>query len=297
MEIRNLSTFLEVAERRSFSRAADALGYTQSTVSAQIKQLETELGEPLFERIGHRIDLTERGKRLIVAAREIVNLAEGLTESGGESGESISGDIRLAMAPSLCDLMLGPIYAEYHRRHPGVRMQILCAETDAMIDQLRRGEADLAMVIDRPIFREELIIASETEVPMRFVAGRGSAWAVGQPISPEALLGMPLLLTESGLSYRAMLEEMLAERKMTTHPFIEMGSTERLLELVKLGLGVSFLPEYVTRDAEARGEIVYLDVPELKLRVRRQLLYHRQKWISPAMRSVLDYYTAASERL
>ena len=152
MEIRNLSTFLEVAERRSFSRAADALGYTQSTVSAQIKQLETELGEPLFERIGHRIDLTERGKRLIGAAREIVNLAAGLAERGSEGGESLSGEIRIAMAPSLCDLMLGRVYAEYHRRHPGVRMQILCAETDAMIDQLRRGEADLAMVIDRPIF-------------------------------------------------------------------------------------------------------------------------------------------------
>jgi DNA-binding transcriptional LysR family regulator len=294
MEIRNLTTFLEVAERLSFSGAADALGYTQSTVSAQIKALEDELGEPLFERIGRHISLTDRGRSLLSPAREIVSLAFGIGEGLGRERSEVSGYVRIAMADSLANLMLGERYAAFHRRFPAVRTLILPGETKELIDKLRRGEVDLAFVIDRPIYREELVAADERSVEMRFVARRGSPYDLGRTLSPEELVEMPLLLTEAGISYRALLEEKLAARHLALSPFIETGSTERLLELVKLGLGVSFLPSYVTEEAERRGEIVALDIPDLAVTVRCQLLYHRQRWLSPAIQSVIDYFRAVS---
>ena len=184
------------------------------------------------------------------------------------------------MADSLSNMMLGERYAAYHRRYPAVRTLILPGETEALLEMLRCGEADLAFVIDRQICREELVVASEQQVEMRFVAKRGSEWDTGRSISPEELLRMPMLLTEAGISYRALLEQRLAEFHFTLSPFIETGNTERLLELVMLGLGVSFLPAYVTEEAERCGEIVSLDVPDLRVTVRRQLLYHRQRWLS-----------------
>ena len=296
MEIRNLTTFLEVAERLSFSGAADALGYTQSTVSAQIKALEDELGEPLFERIGRHIDLTDRGRSLLAPAREIVGLARGIGEGLGKERSEVTGYVRIAMADSLSNMMLSERYAEYHRRFPAVRTLILPGETEALLEMLRHGEVDLAFVIDRPICREELCIADEETVEMHFVAKRGSVWDTENPLSPRELLGMPMLLTEAGISYRALLEERLAEFHLSLSPFIETGNTERLLELVSLGLGVSFLPSYVTEAAEARGEIVRLDVPDLSVSVRRQLLYHRQRWLSPALLSVIDYFREVSHQ-
>lgn len=293
MEIRNLTTFLEVAERLSFSGAADALGYTQSTVSAQIKALESELGEPLFERIGRHISLTDRGRSLLSPARDIVSLARGIGEGLGKGEEEVAGYVRIAMADSLANLMLGERYAEFHRRYPGVRGLILPGETEALVDMLRQGEADLAFVVDRPICREDIVIASESEVKMRFVARRGSPYDLGRPITPSELLSLPMLLTEAGISYRALLEERLAEFHLLLSPFIETGNTERLLELVKLGLGVSFLPDYVTEAAEQSGEIVALDVPDLEIGVRRQLLYHRQRWLSPAISAVIRYFKAS----
>ena len=297
MEIRNLTTFLEVASRLSFSGAADALGYTQSTISAQIKALESELGEPLFERIGRQVSLTDRGRSLLEPAREIVSLARGIGEGLGRGEEEITGYVRIAMADSLSNLMLGERYAEFHRRYPGVRGLILPGETEALIDMLHRGEADLAYVIDRPICREELIVADEERVEMRFVTRRGSFCDLGRPITPSELLSLPMLLTEAGISYRALLEERLAEWHLSLSPFIETGNTERLLELVRLGLGVSFLPDYVTKEAEASGEIVALDVPALSVCVRRQLLYHRQRWLSPALRAVIEYFKESSRQL
>ena len=296
VEIRNLITFLEVAERLSFSGAAEAMGYTQSTVSAQIKALENELGEPLFLRLGRRIILTDRGRSLLVPAREITGLARGIGEGLGRGEQEITGYVRIAMADSIADQMLGETYAEYHRRFPGVRMLILPGETGALLDLLRRGDADLAYVIDRPLYREELAVADEREVDMHFVTRRGSPWDLGRRVTPHELLSMPLLLTEAGISYRALLEERLAEWHLALSPFIETGSTERLLRLVSLGLGVSFLPAYVSASAEADGTLSVLDVPDLSITVRRQLLYHRQRWLSPALRSVIDYYREVAER-
>lgn len=295
MEIRNLITFLEIAERKSFTKTAEALGYTQSTVSAQIKQLENELGTPLFERLNHKVMLTERGNSLLEYAQEIVNLSKKIQEVPDES-DMCEGLVRFGMAPSISTMMLGSTFLGFHKKYPNVKVQIIAAETKEMLEMLDRNEADLIFIVDRYMYSKDHIVLSEKKVDMHFVAHKDFVLRGKKNIDLKELISYPFILTEKGLSYRTFLDEKLATMSLEIQPIIEMGNTDRVLEMVELGGGISFLPDYVTRKSYEEGKIVYLDVKDFEVDVWRQLMYHRKKWIYPAMRKVIDYCSEVSEQ-
>ena len=160
MEIRNLKTFLQVAERKSFTKAAEALNYTQSTVSTQIKQLETELGAPLFERINHKTNLTERGELLMKYAHQIINIIEEIGSSNADT-DNCEGLVRFAMAPSVCNVMMGKTYMTFHERYPNVKVKIIEGTTDDMLHMLDHGDVDLIFVVDRHIYSKDYVVISK----------------------------------------------------------------------------------------------------------------------------------------
>ena len=113
----------------------------------------------------------------------------------------------------------------------------------------------------------------------------------------EEVLRYPFFLSEKGISYRRLFDEKLAERNLELTPKVEMGNTQLLLELVELGGGISFLPEYVTRKSYNEGKIEYLDVKELEIEIWRQLIYHKNKWVSLGMKKVIEYCSKVSETI
>lgn len=294
MEIRNLKTFLQVAERKSFTKAAEALNYTQSTVSTQIKQLENELGAPLFERINHKTNLTERGELLMKYANQIINIIDEIG-NGNSDTDSCEGLVRFAMAPSVCNIMMGRTYMTFHERYPNIKVKIIEGTTDDMLHMLDHGDVDLIFVVDRHIFSRDYTVISKKKVDMRFVTGRNSELARKKNVSVEELVKYPFVLTEKELSYRKLFDDKLAELSLEVNPVVEIGDTGLLLELLELGLGISFLPDYVTKKAYEEGRIVYLDVRDFDVEIWRQLLYRENKWVSPAMKRVVDYCSAVSE--
>lgn len=116
MDIKNLTTFIYVAELNSFTKAAEVLGYTQSTVSFQIKQLEKELDCKLFDRINHSVSLTKRGKELLKYAHDVKKMTDELKEGMTEEAE-VKGHVVLATASSLCKSMLGANFAPFYKEH------------------------------------------------------------------------------------------------------------------------------------------------------------------------------------
>ena len=296
MEIRNIITFLQVAERKSFTKASDTLGYAQSTVSSQIKQLEDELGTRLFERINHSVELTESGRSILEYAKEIVNLSEMMKAESSSRSES-EGLVRIAMAPSVSNVMLGENFIKFRELFPKIRIKIVTYETNEMLKLLNQNDADLIFIVDKREFTSDHIIASEKKVELHFTVAKN------YPIddceySLKALIeNHPFILTEKGVSYRRLLDDKLSELKLEVNPILELGNTDRALELVELGAGVSFLPDYVTKSAYAEGKIKYIHVSDIDTVVWRQLLYHRSKWLSPAMKCVIDYCSLISEKI
>ena len=287
MDIKNLTTFIYVAELRSFTKAADRLGFSQSTVSFQIKQLETELSCQLFERINHTVHLTEKGREVLEYAHQINRMTRELKDSMKE--EVSSGYIRLAMADSLCTSLLSRDFLRFRELYPNISLKIIAAGTEEMFRLMNHNEADAILTLDNHIYNTEYRILREEKVRTFFVAGAGTRIASASSLSIEELLLQPFILTEKGMSYRRLLEEKLAELSLAVQPVLEIGSTELICSLAEQGAGISFLPEYVIKDRVKAGTLVCLPVSGLEIHVWKQLLYHRNKWVSPQMERVLKY--------
>ncbi len=288
MEIRNLITFVHVAELNSFTKTAKLLDYSQSTVSFQIKQLENELGCLLFERINHTITLTEKGSELLAFAKQIRYLTDEFNQRH-LAPQEVCGFLRIVTSDSICEDMMDTNYMDFHRRYPRIALKYVTADTDTMFQMLDRNEADLMMTLDSHVYHRDYIIAKEESVPMNFVTGANSPYACKKEMTLKEIADFPFILTERGVGYRRVLDEKLAKHKLDIQPILEIARTDIIVSMLEQGLGISFLPEFVTRRQVEEGKLVYLSVSDMKAEIWKQLIYHKNKWITESMRVLLEY--------
>jgi len=291
MEIRNLITFVQVAELNSFTRAAQTLDYSQSTVSFQIKQLESELDCLLFERINHTITLTDRGRELLEYAKQIRTLTDQFhQERRGES--QLTGFLHLVTPDSVCEDMMLANYFDFHARYPGISLKFTTGDTADMFRMLDRNEADLMFTLDSHVYQNDYIIAKEEPVPMHFVTGAGTRYDTGRTLTLEEAAAMPFLLTEKGMGYRKVFDKIMARRSLEIRPILELGRTDVIMSMLEGDVGISYLPDFATRKRVEQGRLVYLDVPGMEPDIWKQLIHHKNKWISNALRALIDYIKA-----
>lgn len=288
MEIRNLMTFVQVAELNSFTKAAQALDYAQSTVSFQIKQLENELGCMLFERINHTLTLTDKGRELLEYAQKVTKLSDEFRQNM-QAKNRVEGAIHILTPDSICEAMLLEHYKDFYARYPGIRLKFSTADTEDMFRILDRNEADAMLTLDAHVYQKDYIIAQEKQIKTHFVVGATSSLAKRKAVPLAELVQQPFILTEHGMGYRGVLDRQLAKQSLTIQPVLEISRTDIITTLLESGEAVSFLPDLVTQHKVAEGSLVYLNVPEVNLDIWQQLIYHRNKWISQALDTFLRY--------
>ena len=288
MELRNLITFIHVTELGSFTRAAEQLGYSQSTVSFQIKQLEDELGCLLFERINHTITLTERGRELVAYAHQVRALTDEFKQSLTQKNE-LSGHIHIVTPDSVCDDMINSHYIDFHREYPNISVKFTTADTLVMFDMLDHNEADLIITLDRHSYNRDYVIAKEEPLSMHFVASTSSPYANACGLSILDIANEPFILTEYGQGYRRVFDKELAKRSLEITPVLEIGRTDIITKIVAGSNMISYLPDFVTQEQIDRGELCYLDITDMKLDIWKQLIYHKNKWLSASLRTVIEY--------
>lgn len=290
MEIKNLTTFVHVAELGSFSRAGERLGYSQPTVSVQIRQLEQELGFRLFDRIGHAARLTDKGRDALLYAQQVCRLCQqmALDTQDEEQKDSL---IRLATSDSLSAGLLHECFPCIRQLHPGIRLNLTTAGTGEMFRLLDQNEVDLVCTLDSHIYNTNYQIAGEEKIGVHFVVSSTSPLAEKDILHKEDLLTQDFLLTEKGMSYRRLLDEWLAKNSIELRPVLEAGQADLICSLVAQGLGISFLPDYVTQPAVERGSVKRLDAEGFQPDLWKQILYHRNKWISPSMQAIIQILT------
>ena len=288
MDLKTLTTFIHVAELGSFTKAGVALGCSQSTISFQIRQLEEELEFPLFERINRTVVLTEKGREVLAYAHQINKLTAELKQNI-QSDSARSVRIRVAMSDSLCNSLLEDNFQQFLQAHPGISLKIIAAGTEEMFRLLDHNEVDAILTLESHIYNTEYVIVREEKVEHHFVAAASSPLAGLVRIPARELVQHPFILTEKGMSYRRLLDEQLAQQSLEIIPVLEIGNPHLICDLVQQGVGISFLPDFVTEKAVKAGKLVYLDVPEIQVNIWKQLLHHRDKWLSPQIDSVLKY--------
>ena len=288
MELRNLSTFIHVAELGSFTKAAEKLGFSQPTISFQIKQLENELGKQLFDRVGHTVCLTDEGREVLTRAQHICRLTKEMVD-GSKGDGMIKGTIRIAMADSLRSLLIIDRFAQFRKMYPGIDLKVTTAGTDEMFWLLEHNEVDVVCTLDNHIYNTTYVIESEEKVDVHFVCSARNNLADKKNVSIKEVLEQPFLLTEKGMSYRRLMDEMMAEKSIEIAPILEVGSADSICRLVEENVGVSFLPDYVTRRYVNANTMIPLNIKGFHVELWKQILYHRDKWVSPQMKAVLNF--------
>lgn len=288
MDLRSLEIFIQVAELGSFTRAGEKLGYSQPTVSFQVKQLERELGVQLFERIGHTVSLTDEGRSALSYAQQICRTWQELA-LGPNRRRIASGIIRLATADSLCTPLIARRFAEFRADYPNVSLHLTTAGTGELFRLLDHNEADVICILDSPIYNTNYVIASEEKIQVHFIAAASNPLAQKRAVTMKDLLPHPFLLTERNTSYSRLLHERLAKDSIEIHPVLETGNADLICQLVEEDLGISFLPDYVTEKAVQEGTVVRLPIGDLGIELSKQLLYRRDKWVSLQMQAIINH--------
>lgn len=288
MDMKNINTFIYTAELGSFTKAAELLGYSQSTVSFQIRQLEEELGTVLFERINRTVTLTDRGKEILRYAHRMKQLAGEMQEMV-QPKQEVRGHLRIAMSDSLCEEIAEKLFVLLQRKYPEVTMKIVIAGTDEMFRLLNQNQVDFVYTLDRHIYHSDYVIVTESQEAAHFVTGYQNSLNGKKQILLQELICQPFILTEKEMSYRRMLSEYLASCSLEIQPVFEVGNTELICRMLeKNASAISLLPDYVTEKAVQEKRLVRLDVKDFQLDIWKQLLYHRDKWISPQMQAFMN---------
>ena len=288
MELRNLITFIHVAELGSFTKAAEQLGYSQPSVSFQIKQLEEELGCLLFERINHTITLTEHGVKLVERAHKVRALIDDFKEDMEEE-KSVSGQIHIVTPDSVCEEMIQRHYIDFHNKYPDISIRFTTGDSGVMLDMLDHNEADVIITLDNHLYNKDYIIAKEQPLSMHFVANSKSKFANKKDISIKDLVNEPFILTEKGQGYRRVFDRELSKKSLEISAVLEIGRTDIITSLLTKTDMISYLPDFVTRPLIASGELCYLDVTDMNIDIWKQLIYHKNKWVSKSMKTFIDY--------
>ena len=169
MDLRALNIFIEVAELGSFTRAGEKLGYSQPTISFQIKQLEKEMGAQLFDRIGHTVTLTDAGRDALGYAQQICHAGQEML-LGSRLRREPAGMLRLGMADSLCEPLIVGHYARFRAAYPRVCLHIITLDTSALLESLDHNDVDMICTMDDHVYDTNYVIADEEEIGVHFVA-------------------------------------------------------------------------------------------------------------------------------
>ncbi|HWJ80113.1 MAG TPA: LysR family transcriptional regulator [Niallia sp.] len=280
MEIKQLITFKHAAENLNFTQTAKKLNFAQSSVTAQIKTLEEEIGKPLFERLGKRLILTNAGEQFKNYAEKMIHLSEeAITIINGD--DEISGTLTIGAQESQCTYRLPTILKAFKSTFPKVKLVFKPAHSDEMArKQLMEGILDVAFIMDQRKPEGSLRVEELMKEELKLVVSSNHPNSV---FSMDTWQQETFLLTESGCSYRNILEEILNAHGIYPIDKIEFVSIEAIKQCVIAGLGVALLPEMVVKREleEKRMKILQWDAALPNLYT--QIAWHKDKYMSPSL--------------
>ncbi len=288
MEIRNLITFLKVTELTSFSKAAEALDYSQSAVTVQIQQLERELGVQLFDRIGKNVSITQYGKDFVSYARDVVS-AVSRASAFATAKDDLSGTVRVGTLDSLMTASFADIVPAFHKRFPRVLTNIHGDNVMRLRELLVKNELDLIYTLDEQVYDTQFVKVFEAEEDIVVVTNIKNPLAQRTDVRLSDLVSHPFVLMNRNNAYRDQFDLELARHGLSVDPFCELESDVLALRLLAEGVEfLSVLPRYTVNKSIHEKQLAIVPVQDCVMRQWRQLLYHKNKVITPQIQGMLD---------
>ncbi|MEW1777460.1 LysR substrate-binding domain-containing protein [Streptomyces sp. NPDC086777] len=283
MELRQLEYFVAVAEERNFTRAAERVRISQSGVSAQIRQLERELGAELFDRSARTVTLTVAGRAALDYARAALTAAGAVGQAVGEVTDLIRGRLTVGMVIGCTLTPLFDALAAFHEAHPGVELLLLEDGSDRLVDGVRGGTVDLALVgtaSATPDGLDALTVISE-----RIVAAvpAGHPLAGRERVTLRDLMSHPIVCMPTGTGLRAVFDQACATRNLRPTIALQASAPDAIADLAVRGLGVAVLSESMA--AGRRDRLVARTVDDVATPALLALVWRSAH--NPAVRELL----------
>ena len=284
--LRQLQIFQAVAREMSYTRAAEALHLTQPAVFTQVRTLEDQLGQPLIERIGRRLFLTEAGEVVLGTAREVGGEIERMRMRLAELRGLAQGRLRLAVV-STAKYDAPARLGEFCRRHPGIDVDMKVGNRRELLERFAANEDDL-YILGTPPEEVEAEHFAFAENPLVIIAPPDHPLADRRGLAAEALEGVPFLMREKGSGTRIAAERFFAAQGISPVVRMELGANEAIKQAVMAGLGVSVLSRGTALLEIEQRRLVELDVAGFPLRRQWHVSWPRGKRLSVAALAFLD---------
>jgi DNA-binding transcriptional LysR family regulator len=296
MEIHQLQYFVAVAEEASFTRAAARVHVAQPGVSAQVRRLEAELGQQLLDRSGRSVTLTEVGEAVLPFARAALDALDGARLAVDQLAGLVRGQVAVGMVSGCALPSLAELLADFHARYPGVTIVLTEDGSDRLLELLREGALDLALIgtagpategVETAVVVDDgLVAAVRPEHPL----------AVQRSVTVTDLRDQPLVSLPRGTGVRAAMDAACADAGFTPRIVLEASALPMVAQLAGRGLGVAILPASAAPD----GALRVLPIGEPQLRSRLELAWNPAAAHSPAARALIEHTrasTAATRRM
>ncbi|CAD5369082.1 HTH-type transcriptional regulator CfxR [Rubrivivax sp. A210] len=278
---RQLRVFVEVAQRSSMARAAEALHLTPPAVSMQIKEIEGQVGLPLFDRHGRALSLSTAGEYFLVHARRLLAALKEADDAMARLKRVEHGLLTIGMV-STAKYFVPHLLARFHLDHPGVEVRLrVVGNREQLVALMQTGEADLS-IMGRP--PREIATRAEAfaQHPLVFVAPPGHP-LLARPQAPVAALGgYALIAREHGSGTRNAMETVFSEHRLSPRIAMEMSSNETIKQAVMAGLGLSFLSLHTVGLELRTGLLAVLDIAGTPVMRTWNVVHMGNKLLSPA---------------
>lgn len=263
-DVHAIRVYVAVAEELSFTRAGERLNLTQSAVSHQIARLERELGVELLSRDGRVVEVTTAGKALLDHARRVLSALQETDAIVQRAAQPQAISLRVGASATACQFIIPEALREFRACYPTSTLSIQPGDSPEVIEQLQDGTIDLGLMI-RTDSRAKLTYHRLFEDDLGVVVSRLHPWAHTGKIARPLLADEKLVLYSRGSTTYRLIEKLFARWKLPLRDSIELGSIEAIKELVKLGLGITFLAKWVCQTEIEEGSLAWLPLPGPRL--------------------------------
>ncbi|HEY3672836.1 MAG TPA: LysR substrate-binding domain-containing protein [Acidimicrobiia bacterium] len=277
MDLRRLRLFLAVVDGGGMTRAAEAEHVSQPSVSQAIRELETELGTPLFHRVGRGVVLTPAGEALVEPARQVLrDLDTGRAAVEAVAGLT-AGRLDLVALPTLAADPVAPLVGAFRVDHPGIDIALADpADATELVDLVASGACEIGITAE-PVVDSSLTSHALVHQDLLAVLPPGSNSS--HTMAVTTLARLPLVAAPAGTTTRTQLEDAFAEAHVTPRIAVVTAQREAILPLVLAGAGATLFPRPLAEQAAALGAVVVALRPRLTRPVH---LFHRAGPLSPA---------------
>ncbi len=293
--LQQLRLFEAVARHKSFTRAAEEVHLSQPAVSIQVKRLEENVGLALFEQVGKKISLTEAGRELYDASKDVLGRLLELDDSIDSLRGEVAGSLNVTAVTS-AKYFLPHLLGAFQRRYPELEPKLIVANRASLLERVADNEDDLYVmghvppdidVEEYPFLENIIVIVASPDHPL----------AKKRKITLEQLSKERFLVRESGSGNRKVVEEYFQENGYAINPYMELGSAEAIKQGVMAGLGISALSLHNLRLEIAAGQIVVLKVEGFPLRRRWNVVHRKGKRLSPAAQGFIEFLQKEGQSL